>query len=247
MRAALTSAAWVLAAACYQPAIPAGVPCSESRECPGGQACIQNVCGGPATTPDAPAPSDGPAPDVPPGTTVIVVGADKSQLRDTELWDEEPNVGHGDDNHFSVDDAERGLVKFLFGAVPPGAKVAKATLKLVTFDEASEDGGTVLVYRMREDWSEGEATWFERRAGEPWSTAGAGPPARDTVHVAEVRPQQIATPYETELPPQLVQEWIDQPQLNFGIAIVRGTSVQHVHMRTRETGAWSTLTLELRP
>jgi hypothetical protein len=100
---------------------------------------------------------------------------------------------------------------------------------------------------MREDWDEGAATWMQRKAGEPWSTEGAAPPSRDTTMLAEVRPQQMFTPYETALPTQLVQEWIAQPQINFGIALVRGSSIQHVHFRSRESNAWSTLTLELRP
>jgi hypothetical protein len=250
MRAALSSAAWVLAAACYQPTVPAGVPCSESRECAGGQACIQNVCGGPTSAPDAPdAPAslDAPAPDAPPGTLVLVVGSDPSHLRDTELWLDEPVSGHGGDSHFSVDNTELGLIKFNLSMVPAGATVLKATLGVYSADEASEDGGTVVVYRVREDWDEGEATWFERKSGQAWAKEGAQPPSRETTPLAELRPQQIFAPYEAELPLQVVQDWLAQPQSNFGIAIVRGTSVQHVHLRSRESGKWSTLRLELRP
>jgi len=235
----------MLAAACYQPAIPSGVPCSQSRECPGQQACIEGVCGGMPSSPDA-KPPDAPGPDAPPGTMVVVAGADPSQLRDTELWSEEPLTGHGGDNHFSVDTAELGLVRFDLSMVPPGATVLKATLGLRTLDEASEDGGTVLVFRLREGWDEAEATWNERMAGKPWATDGALPPSRDPMPLADLSPQQVFTPYQTELPPELVQEWLAQPQTNFGIAIARGTSSQHVHLRSRESSSWSTLTLELR-
>ena len=100
---------------------------------------------------------------------------------------------------------------------------------------------------MRQDWDEGQATWNERLANQPWANDGALPPSRDTTPVADLRPQQVFTAYETALPPQLVQDWLAQPQTNFGIAIVRSTSSQHVHLRSRESGAWSTLTLELRP
>ena len=43
----------------------------------------------------------------------------------------------------------------------------------------------------------------------------------------------------------LIREWIDLPATNHGVAIVRGTSLQHVHFQTRENDAWSTLVLEL--
>lgn len=246
MRGALLPAV-VLAAGCYQPAVPSGVRCSPSGECPGGEPCVAGVCGGTETIrPDAPPPDTQP-PDTPPGTMVIVVGADRAQLRDTEVNGYEPDSISGDVDHWSVDGLETGLVWFDLSGVPAGLTVARATLRLVTADDADEAGGTVLVYRMLEDWDEARADWNTRAEGKAWSTPGAQPPSRDTESISTLQPDQEFAPFELPLPVDLVSGWLADPSTNFGLAFVRGTSNQHVHFRSRESPAWSTLTLELRP
>ncbi|HWO21775.1 MAG TPA: DNRLRE domain-containing protein [Kofleriaceae bacterium] len=232
MRGALLTAI-ACAAACYEPAIPAGGRCSQSGDCPADQECVAGICGGTDIDPD-------------PGSTVIVVGTDRSQLRDTELLREFPDDNYGDQDHFSVDDFESGVLSFDLSAVPPGLVLVKAALRVVTFDEASPDGGTVLVYRVLESWDERTATWRQRSANSQWTGDGASPPSRDPEPVAELRPRQPFTPYEIELPPDVVKGWLADPASNFGLTFVRGTSTRHVHIATRETGQWSTLTLELR-
>jgi hypothetical protein len=234
MRGTLLSAL-VLAGACYQPAIPSGVRCSQAGDCPGGQACVAGVCGGASEA------------DAPPGSTVIVVGADRSQVRDTEIWRAYPNDNYGDQDHFSVDDNESGVVAFDLSAVPAGLVPVRAMLRVVTADEASSDGGTVLLYRVLESWDEATATWMLRAANQSWTSSGATPPSRDAAPIAEFRPRATLTPYEVEIPADVVKGWLADPASNFGLVFVRGTSTQHVHIATRETGLWSTLTLELRP
>jgi hypothetical protein len=246
MRGALLSSV-MLAAACYQPAIQSGVPCSQSGDCPGGEACVAGVCGGTVTGPDAPDAMIDAQIDAPPGSTVFVAGADKGQLRDTELFADFPNDNYGDQDHFSVDDTEVGLVSFDLSGAPGGRTLVKATLRIVTTDDADEGGGTVRVYRMLESWTEAGATWTMRTAAEAWATPGAGPPSREVAPIATFSPDKVRTSYEVELPVDLVRAWLAQPASNFGLAFVRGTSTQHVHMGTRETAAWSKLTLELRP
>jgi hypothetical protein len=241
MRGALLSAV-VLAAACYQPVVPSGVPCSASGECPGGEPCVAGVCGG--TEPLRP---DTMLPDTPPETMMIVIGMDRTQLRDTEVNGYEPDSTSGDVDHFSVDGLETGLLWFDLAGVPPGLAVTKATLGLHTTDDADEAGGTVIVYRMLEDWDEAEANWANRAAGKAWSGIGARPPSRDEVPLATVRPDKRYTAYEVPLPTELVSGWLSLPSTNFGLAFVRGTSQQHVHFGSRESPTWSTLTLELRP
>lgn len=236
MREALLSAIG-LATACYQPALPSGVPCSQSGECPRGEACMAGVCGSAGTGEI----------DARPGADVIVIGADKSQVRDTELWKDWPTDNYGSQDHFSVDDSESGVVAFDLTAVPPGRVPIKAVLRVVTADDASTEGGTVLLYRVRERWDEASATWLLREGNRPWTAPGAGPPSRDTAPVAEFRPRLPFTPYEIEIPVDVVQGWLTDPASNFGLAFVRGTSTRHVHISTRETDQWSTLALELGP
>lgn len=222
----------LLAAACYQPAVPSGVPCSQSGDCPGGEACVVGVCGGEE--------------ELPPGTMVFVAGEDRAELRDTEIWREAPNASHGDQDHISVDDEELSLVAFDLTGVPAGLTLVKATLKVVTTDEADEAGGTVLVHQMLEAWSERDANWGRRMEGTPWSGVGAGPPSRQPAPLAELRPNRTNRPFSVELPVEVVRAWIADPAANHGLTLVRGTSAQHVHFGSRETDAWTTLTLELR-
>lgn len=231
MRSVLLPAS-LLAAACYQPAVPSGVPCSQAGECPSGEACVAGVCGG--------------GEELPPGTTVFVAGEDRSEVRDTEIWREYPNQTHGDQDHISVDDEELSLVSFDLTGVPAGLTLVKATLKVVTADDADEAGGTVLVHQMLEAWSERDATWGRRMEGSPWSGIGAGPPSRKPAPIAELRPNQTYRPFTVDLPVEVVSGWIADPAANHGLALVRGTSTQHIHFRSRETDAWATLTLELR-
>ncbi|HSK03261.1 MAG TPA: DNRLRE domain-containing protein [Kofleriaceae bacterium] len=235
-----------LAAACYQPQVPAGGRCSVSGDCPGGEPCVAGVCGGTEPGTDAPGAPDA-AIDAPPGTLVITIGTDRSQLRDTEMASYDPGGNFGDIDHFSIDTPEVGLLWFDLSGVPGGIKVTKATLRLATRDDADEAGGTVLVYRVLEAWNEAEVTWMARTAGALWTTPGAGPPSREDTHLAELQPNKEFASFDVALPPSLVGAWLDDPARNHGLALVRGTSNQHVHFGSRESPAWSRLVLELSP
>jgi hypothetical protein len=185
------------------------------------------------------------APDTPPGTMVIVVGEDPESVRDTEVHEGAPDDTHGEIDHTSVDSIETTLLWFDLSDVPSTAKVVRATLTVTTdaFD-ADRAGGTVTVHRMREVWLENEATWNQRVDGQPWLAAGAKPPSSDSQTLATIQPSELNAAFNVELPEPLVQEWIADPTINFGLAIVRGTSNQHVHFRSRESGAmWPVLTL----
>lgn len=60
-----------LVAACYAPSAQPGAPCGPGGECPAGQLCIANVCGGTAPADDAPVQLD----DAPIDTTMITTDA----------------------------------------------------------------------------------------------------------------------------------------------------------------------------
>jgi hypothetical protein len=243
MRVALLSA--MFAAACYQPQVPAGVRCSVSGDCPGGEPCVAGVCGGAEPGTDAPGAPDA-AIDAPPGILVITIGTEKSQLRDTEIASYDPGVNFGGDDHFSIDTPEVGLLWFDLAGVPAGLTVDKATLRLATRDDADEAGGTVLVYRVLEAWTEAEVTWMARTAGALWTTPGAGTPSREATKLAELQPNKEFASFDVTLPPSLVEAWLADPAKNHGLALVRGTSNQHVHFGSRESPTWSRLVLELR-
>lgn len=241
MQGTLRTTVLALAGACYQPAIPAGVPCSTAGDCPGDQACVESVCGGPGSVDAA---GSG---DAPPGVTVVVVGADRAQVGDTAVSIASQSTNLGTEDHFSVDDGESGLLGFDLSGVPAGLAVTRATLRVVTADEASLDGGTVLIYRVLERWDENAATWTMRTSGRAWASTGVTPPSREDAPIAELRPNRTFTPFEVAIPAALIEAWRAAPPTNFGLVFVRGTSTQHVHIASREAGQWSTLTLELGP
>jgi hypothetical protein len=218
---------------CYDPSIATGIPCARNDECPRGQLCAGNVCGGTADAADPP-------------TETIVIGEDAAEVRDVEIWGAEPNTNHNDSDHFSIDDAESGLLWFDVTSIPSTRTVVAATLTVMIADEADEDGGTATVHRVRREWVESEATWLLRTSTQDWPASGARPPASDETPVATFSPAATETAYDIELPASLVQAWIASPAENFGLVFVRGSSNQHVHVRTRESGVWSRLTLDVR-
>lgn len=241
----------VLLGACYQPTPPTGVPCSTQGDCPGEQACVAGVCGGTLEV-DAPvaldAPIDGFIPSDAPidaPNQIVMIGG--NQIRDTEIWIDFPTTNYGGQGHLSVDDMETSLVWFDLTSLSSNAVVVSATLRVMVTDFAATNAGTVLVHRMREAWVESEATWAIRATGQAWSIAGARPPARDNAAIATLQPAALMTAYDVALPAAMVQEWITQPASNYGLAFVRGTTLQHVHFGSREGGNGGTLRVELQP
>jgi hypothetical protein len=245
----------VLVAGCYRPAAPIGAPCEQTSDCPAGQVCVGNVCGG-TVEPDAPLPIDAvdapppdAAPDTPPGTMMIVIGDDAAEVRDTEVNQAEPDTVLGEFDHVSVDTPETTLLWFDLTGISPTVTVLSATLT-VTTDGGSADrnGGTVTIHRMREAWLENEATWNLRAAGQTWALSGARPPSRDAAPMTTFQPNSVNASFNADLATAMVQEWVAQPATNFGIAIARGTSTQHVHFWAKESGGnWPRLTLIVQP
>ena len=238
-----------LAAACYRPTIQPGAPCNVDNDCPGDQKCIGLVCGGSFDAPPPPTDSealvDAP-PDAPPDAAwqQIVIGDNANEVRDTEIWIDFPMQNMGTDNHVSVDLNESGLFWFDLTSVDADLTVVKATLTVKVSDSADEGGGTVTIHRLREAWVEGEATWVARATNQAWSVAGARPPtASDNATLATFSPAATETSYDIQLPPSLIEDWTNDPALNFGLLFVRGTSLQHVHIHSRESGAPAKLTI----
>jgi hypothetical protein len=241
----LVVAGLIGAPACFSPRPPTGAPCATSAECPGEQQCVAGVCGGVVPELDAQVTADGPVVLVDaPVSTRVVIGENPAHVRDVEI---NPGAMTGNLNandHISADEFDTGLVWFDLASIPAGSTITRVTLNVTTTDFAATDGGTVIVQRLREGWVETEANWLSRANGQAWGTSGARPPSRDAAAVAAFVPAALATSYDVELPAALVQDWIDDPAINFGIALSRGTTTLHVHFGVREAVGGSKLAVE---
>ena len=97
---------------------------------------------------------------------------------DVELNKDTPTVNYGSRTSFTVDNEEpvsHVLIRFpnIFGSgekqIPLGTKINSAVLTLDCFNK----GKGFQVFRVLEDWVEGEASWEKRKTGVAWSDPGA--------------------------------------------------------------------------
>jgi hypothetical protein len=199
--------------------------------CPDGYVCVAQVCQPPGDTPvssnpdagvsdppdaDVPSPdADVPSPDadVPLLMTVTLSGA---AVSDTYVSSADPDANNSDRHRVRVDaDAEKnGLVRFDLSSIPTSAVVESAVVE-VYIDEVLEDG-ELVGHRMLEDWSELEATWYQRKAGVLWSAAGAGTGTYDPSPLFSFAPRTSGT-YMVPLPLATVQGWVSQVLPNYGV------------------------------
>jgi hypothetical protein len=118
------------------------------------------------------------------------------------------------------------LIRFDLGIVPAGVAVQAVTLAVST-SGAAQDASGVRIYRVFEDWTEGdesgapgEASWDLRSPGLAWQRAGCGVGSRDAAARAEFDVDAAATRYQVDLPSSVVEGWIDDPASNRGLALI---------------------------
>ncbi|MBN2307319.1 MAG: DNRLRE domain-containing protein [Candidatus Hydrogenedentes bacterium] len=131
------------------------------------------------------------------------------------------------------------LIRFDLSAVPKGAQVVSATLRLHDRDKEWPDAETVVdvqrILPANGDWPEGENTgtrvpvagtscWnYHSHDGRPW----AGSPGLNTAGTDYAEPPMGSAtvapghqgPIEFALDPKAVQQWIDAPETNAGMRV----------------------------
>jgi hypothetical protein len=178
---------------------------------------------------DAAPPPDAPGPDV---LTMVFGEGDGTDVQgvthDTKLAAGHPtyNFGIGATLRCDGDPAAVGLIKFDISRIPAGSIAVSAELAVTTGPDPL-DQGSVEVYVMSEGWNEGSqdgaagtASWNDRKASTPWTTAGAGVGSRESKPAAQFIPGTAATTYTTGLPAETIQSWIDTPSVNHGVVLV---------------------------
>jgi len=102
----------------------------------------------------------------------------QQQIQDTQLSADLPSTNFGSATSINIDGQTphaHGLMKFpnLFGSstgqVPPGANIVSATLRI----NCTNFGNVMKIYRLTQDWIEGQANWNQRLSGVSWSSPGA--------------------------------------------------------------------------
>ena len=116
------------------------------------------------------------------GPPVTAVFSGPSQVQDAQISADTPTTANGAGTTINVDGQlphAHGLMKFPAligggaGQVPAAAIVTSATLQL----NCTNPGFAMQIYRLTQDWDEGQATWNQRASGVPWGAPGADGPA----------------------------------------------------------------------
>jgi hypothetical protein len=169
------------------------------------------------------------APDAGGTTTVDLSGT--GVTRDTALNSFAATLNYGGGATFNVRDSAvstfTGLLAFdLTGAVDPDRAVVSASIDVTTGTMALS-GGEIEVYRVLEDWVEGNGTgttgvanYAMRTGALPWLAPGCGDGSREAVPLATFAPVDTGTTYTISLPPAVVEAWADDPSGNHGVALV---------------------------
>jgi hypothetical protein len=213
-----------------------------SDECPPGYACISGLCVASDDGPDAggdradaspladaspPAdasPADAaPAPDAAPAATTLLFGDNalatvRGTFFDTFIAEDQPNDGHGNDQIVSVDAGPRRFVlqRIDVSRIPPGSRVESAQI-VITMDNDPVEDGRVEAQVLREGWSELAATFNRADFNDLWSSPGAGGSAVVNTVIASFEGRTANADLLIDLPPAVVQLWVDVPATNFGI------------------------------
>ncbi|HEU5057479.1 MAG TPA: DNRLRE domain-containing protein [Kofleriaceae bacterium] len=156
-------------------------------------------------------------------------------LADTFLSESEPGESFGDRAVLRTARSPRATILLRFALEVPAGATARAVTLSVSTSGAGQDPSDVRVYRVFEDWSEEEASWELRAAGQAWATAGCGVGSRDAAARAELAVEAAATRYQVALPTSVAQGWIDDPDSNHGLALI-ATSGSGVELVSSESG-----------
>jgi len=170
-----------------------------------------------------------------------------TQVEDAQITASTPTTPNGGGVSINVDGQNphaHGLMGFpaligsAGGQVPAGAVVIAATLRL----NCTNAGNVMSLYRLTEDWVENEATWNQRRAGVPWTSAGGdGTGSHAGVALAA---DCTSTGQKLIDITRFVQEWSDGAA-NFGL-LMTDTGTDGVDFGSSESASSPMLTVEYR-
>ena len=115
------------------------------------------------------------------------------------------------------------LLRFNLSRIPAGSHIVEAHLVVKGIAQSNSARIYFNTFDPYKNWVETQATWYQARAGLPWSAAGATGASdhASLPHDTSVlsAPLDVAGWGRAYITP-LVQEWLDTPNLNYGLLLV---------------------------
>ncbi len=111
------------------------------------------------------------------------------------------------------------LIDFDLSALPAGATVQQAVLRVYVLDTALPGPTALTVYPLLRAWNANQATWQQAFAGTPWAQPGAaGPEDRANSAIAVSAPFNTGGYVMMDVT-ALVQQWLSDPASRHGMLV----------------------------
>jgi hypothetical protein len=158
---------------------------------------------------------------------------------------EGPDTNAGTAANINVDGANphaHAVIKFInvfgdgAGQVPLDSTIVSATLGV----NCTNSGNMMKLYRLIENWAEGEVTWNKASTGELWGNGGADGPGSNAGFAIDG--DCTATGWRTMDITQFVQEWSDGAA-NFGIVLTDSGGTDGIDFDSSESANPPVLTV----
>lgn len=154
-----------------------------------------------------------------------------SGARDTFIsnYGSEQNQNYGDDGVLRLrnSDYKAGLLKFDISSISGYATVLSATLSVHVDQQGNANSLPVSLYKMRRNWADMQATWNQAASGAPWGQPGANDPStdHDPAAFASATLGEANVWIDVDVT-GLVQQWVQNPGANYGVALKTGDAGQ---------------------
>ncbi len=145
--------------------------------------------------------------------------------RDTWIGAANPTTNHRAEQYMRVGpttqgNAARVLISYDLASVPANAEVLGAWLELHQSGRSNSTPLTVRVHQVRQQWTDGTATWYRALSNQFWEFPGAsGDQDRDPAVLDTQRIDQAAGWVRWDVT-TAVREWLSFPSANRGLLLV---------------------------
>ncbi len=171
-----------------------------------------------------------------PLTTVVLQPGNEGE--DSLIFAEEfPGITYGSADYLLVSEKfnrhQRSLLRFNLQNIPVGATIESAVLELELFSVGAGFSPMVSAHRVREPWSEQQATWLNAATPTPWGSAGGSFDAT----VSASAPLPNVGKVQLDLT-SLVARWVDRSLSNNGLILLGSPNLVNATFASSDS-AWS--------